>query len=146
VDITRPLSGEVKIEHCDAVIRSVEIQLVRIEVCCCFLFLLSSSSPFWCGVFFLSHLKLQTVGGAEIGFTKEATEVQNIQIADGDPPRGIPISIHMIFPRLFTCPSVASKSFKVEFAVNLVCLLSDGHLISENFPLQLVRRESSFMY
>ena len=99
-------------------------------------FVLASKRPFF----------LKTVGGAEIGFTKEATEVQNIQIADGDPPRGIPISIHMIFPRLFTCPSVASKSFKVEFAVNLVCLLSDGHLISENFPLQLVRRETSFMY
>ncbi len=76
----------------------------------------------------------------------QATEVQNIQIADGNPPRGIPISIHMIFPRLFTCPSVVAKSFKVEFAVNLVVLLDDGHLISENFPLQLVRRESSFMY
>lgn len=116
-DITRPLSGEVKIEHCDAVIRSVEVQLVRIE----------------------------TVG-ADHGFSKEATEVQNIQIADGNPPRGIPISIHMIFPRLFTCPSVATKSFKVEFAVNLVIMLEDGHLISENFPLQLIRRESSFMY
>jgi hypothetical protein len=52
---------------CDAVIRSVEIQLVRIE----------------------------TVG-QDSAFTKEATEVQNIQIADGDPPRGIPISIHMV--------------------------------------------------
>jgi len=116
-DITRPLSGEVKIERCDAPIRSVEIQLVRVE----------------------------TVG-QDAAFTKEATEVQNIQIADGDPPRGIPISIHMIFPRLFTCPSLATKAFKVEFAVNLVIMLEDGHLISENFPLQLVRRESSFMY
>ena len=116
-DITRPLSGSVKIEQCDAVIRSVEIQLVRIE----------------------------TVG-QESGFSKEATEVQNIQIADGNPPRDVPISIHMIFPRLFTCPSVATKTFKVEFAVNLVVLLEDGHLISENFPLQLVRKESSFMY
>lgn len=78
--------------------------------------------------------------------SKEATEVQNIQIADGDPPHGIPISIHMIFPRLFTCPSLAAKSFKVEFAVNLIVILEDGHLISENFPLQLIRKESSFMY
>jgi hypothetical protein len=116
-DITRPLSGEVKIAKCDATIRSVEIQLVRIE----------------------------TVG-QDSGFSKEATEVQNIQIADGDPPRGIPISVHMIFPRLFTCPSVVAKTFKVEFAVNLVVLLQDGHLISENFPLQLVRKEASFMY
>ncbi len=84
--------------------------------------------------------------GQDSAFTKEATEVQNIQIADGDPPRGIPISIHMIFPRLFTCPSVATKTFKAEFAVNLVIMLEDGHLISENFPLQLVRRETSFMY
>lgn len=74
-----------KIESCDAAIKSVELQLLRIE----------------------------TVG-TDGGFTKEATEVQNIQIADGDPPRGIPISIHMIFPRLFTCPSVAAKTFKGE--------------------------------
>ena len=29
--------------------------------------------------------------------------------------------------------------FKVEFEVNLVILFSDGHLLTENFPLKLIR-------
>lgn len=45
----------------------------------------------------------------------------------------------MIFPRLFTAPTVAAKTFKIEFEINLVVLLSDGHLITENFPIKLVR-------
>ena len=45
----------------------------------------------------------------------------------------------MVFPRLFTCPTIASRTFKIEFEVNLVVLLSDGHLIKENFPLLLYR-------
>lgn len=49
------------------------------------------------------------------------------------------IPIYMIFPRLFTCPTVASSNFKVEFEINVVVLLQDGHLITENFPIKLVR-------
>jgi len=116
-DISRPLAGEIIIEECDAPIRSIEVQLVRVETC-----------------------------GSNDGFAKEATEVQNIQVAEGDPPRNVPVSIHMIFPRLFTCPSIATKTFKVEFAVNLVVMLEDGHLISENFPIKLIRKADSFDY
>ena len=42
-----------------------------------------------------------------------ATEIQNIQIADGDVCRGLPIPIFMIFPRLFTCPTLSTSNFKV---------------------------------
>ena len=42
-----------------------------------------------------------------------ATEIQNIQIADGDVCRGLPIPIFMIFPRLFTCPTLTTNNFKV---------------------------------
>ena len=45
----------------------------------------------------------------------------------------------MIFPRLFTCPSMAAKTFKVEFEVNLVVMFVDGHLLSQNLPIELVR-------
>ena len=45
----------------------------------------------------------------------------------------------MVFPRLFTCPTMATRTFKVEFEVNLVVMLTDGHLITENFPIKLVR-------
>ncbi len=69
----------------------------------------------------------------------KATEIQNIQIADGDVCRGVPIPIFMVFPRVFTCQTLATRTFKVEFEINLVVMLSDGHLITENFPIRLVR-------
>ncbi|XP_060588830.1 vacuolar protein sorting-associated protein 26C-like, partial [Ruditapes philippinarum] len=89
--ISKPLTGEIVIESCETGIKSIEIQLVRVETCGC----------------------------AE-GFAKDATEIQNIQIADGDVMRGIHIPIFMIFPRLFTCPTLTTNNFKVEFEVNVV--------------------------
>jgi len=42
-----------------------------------------------------------------------ATEIQNIQVADGDVCRKLLIPIYMIFPRLFTCPTLATSNFKI---------------------------------
>lgn len=42
-----------------------------------------------------------------------ATEIQNIQIGDGDVPRDVKIPIYMIFPRLFSCPTLATSNFKI---------------------------------
>eukprot|EP00164_Ancoracysta_twista_P016024 GFYU01026717.1.p1 GENE.GFYU01026717.1~~GFYU01026717.1.p1 ORF type:complete len:299 (-),score=51.96 GFYU01026717.1:217-1113(-) len=108
--IVSPLTGEIIVEECGATIKSIELQLVRVETC-----------------------------GSSEGLAREATEIQNIQIADGDICRNVVIPIHMVFPRLFTCPSLATRNFKIEFEVNLVILLQDGHLITENFPIKLYR-------
>lgn len=109
-EITTPFTGVISVAKSDAHIRSIEVQLVRVE----------------------------TISSNE-GNAKEATEIQNIQLADGDVCRGMEIPIHMIFPRLFTCPTLRSRSFKVEFEVNLVILLEDGYQITENFPIKLYR-------
>lgn len=77
--------------------------------------------------------------GCADGFAKESTEIQNIQIAEGDIQRNLTVPLFMVFPRLFTCPTLASKTFRVEFEINLVVMLGDGHLITENFPIKLVR-------
>ncbi|CAG0900444.1 unnamed protein product [Darwinula stevensoni] len=108
--ITKPFTGELVIEECDMPIKSVELQLVRVETCGC----------------------------AE-GYAKDATEVQNIQIGEGDVMRGLPFPIHMVFPRLFTCPTLVTANFKVEFEVNIVVIFNDDHLITENFPIKLTR-------
>lgn len=108
--VDQPLTGVVVVKRSDVPIKSIELQLVRVETCGC----------------------------AE-GFAKEATEIQNIQIAEGDVCRGLEIPIHMIFPRLFTCPSIATRTFKIEFECYLVLMLEGGALIRENFPLVLVR-------
>ncbi|XP_033758853.1 LOW QUALITY PROTEIN: vacuolar protein sorting-associated protein 26C-like [Pecten maximus] len=108
--ITTPLKGELMVDSCESQIKSIEIQLVRVETCGC----------------------------AE-GYAKDATEIQNIQIADGDVCRGIAIPIHMVFPRLFTCPTLSTNNFKVEFEINIVIVFHDDHLVTENFPIKLTR-------
>ncbi|XP_061755050.1 vacuolar protein sorting-associated protein 26C-like [Nerophis ophidion] len=108
--ISQPLTGEVEVESSDIPIKSIELQLVRVETCGC----------------------------AE-GYARDATEIQNIQIAEGDVRPALPIPIYMVFPRLFTCPTLETTNFKVEFEVNIVIVLHDDHLITENFPLKLCR-------
>ncbi|GBN73674.1 Down syndrome critical region protein 3, partial [Araneus ventricosus] len=83
-NIMQPFTGELCIEKCDAPIRSVELQLVRVETC-----------------------------GCSEGYSRDATEIQNIQIGEGDVCRNILIPIHMIFPRLFTCPTLKTNNFKI---------------------------------
>ncbi|XP_008766805.1 vacuolar protein sorting-associated protein 26C isoform X2 [Mus caroli] len=109
-NVKEPLTGELVVEHSDAAIRSIELQLVRVETCGC----------------------------AE-GYARDATEIQNIQIADGDICRNLSVPLYMVFPRLFTCPTLETTNFKVEFEVNVVVLLHADHLITENFPLKLCR-------
>jgi hypothetical protein len=117
-DITKPFTGHLTVEKSEAVIRSLELQLVRVE----------------------------SVIYAE-GESREATEIQNIQLADGDVCCGLEIPIHMVFPRIFTCPSTLATSFKVrvylrcaalrdsglrqvEFEVNLVIIFEGGYLVT----------------
>ena len=108
--LSDPLKGELTLDFCDAPVRSMELQLVRSEAC-----------------------------GRQDALTVQATEVQNIQIAHGDVPRGLGIPIHMVFPRLFTCPSVSAAHFQLDFSINVVLIFEDNHLVSENFPLKLKR-------
>ncbi|KAF8792438.1 Vacuolar protein sorting-associated protein like [Argiope bruennichi] len=109
-NIMQPFTGELCIEKCDAPIRSVELQLVRVETC-----------------------------GCSEGYSRDATEIQNIQIGEGDVCRNILIPIHMIFPRLFTCPTLKTNNFKIEFEVNVVVVFEDEHIITENFPIEIIR-------
>lgn len=109
-NIAKPLKGKIILVKCAVPVKSIELQLVRVETCGC----------------------------AE-GYAKEATEIQNIQIGDGDVPHNIPIPIYMVFPRLFTCPTLITTNFKLEFEINLVIVFHDDHLITNNFPIILVR-------
>ena len=108
--IGEPFTGELIIEHCEQLIKSIELQLVRIETCGC----------------------------AE-GYACEITEIQNIQIGDGDIARNVPLAIYMIFPRLFACPTLITNNFKIEFEVKIVVILADNHIITENIPIKIIR-------
>jgi hypothetical protein len=109
-NVDEPFTGHITIKRCAVEIKSIELQLVRVESC--------------------TYME---------GEAREATEIQNIQIADGNVVRDLAISIYMIFPRLFTCATSKSKAFKVEFEVNLIVLFADNHMVTENFPIVLYR-------
>ena len=85
-------------------------------------------------------MRVESVTHPESGNTvREATEIQNIQIGDGDVCRGLVVPIYMIFPRLFSCPTMKTDGFCIEFEVNLIVVFADGYMVTENFPLTLFR-------
>ena len=49
------------------------------------------------------------------------------------------VPMYMVFPRLFSCPTVISTMFKIEFEVNLVVVFGDGYMVTENFPITIIR-------
>uniref|UniRef100_A0A1Q3FCX9 Vacuolar protein sorting-associated protein 26C n=1 Tax=Culex tarsalis TaxID=7177 RepID=A0A1Q3FCX9_CULTA len=108
--VTQPFTGSLTVHHTEVPIKSIEMQLVRVETCGC----------------------------AE-GFARDATEIQNIQIAEGNVCPKIAVPIYMTFPRLFTCPTLITKNFKVEFEINLVVIFGDDYLVTENFQIMLNR-------
>lgn len=143
-----PFTGDILVEQCDAIIRSIELQLVRVETCGC------AEGYAKDGMCVRSTYSRVLI----IMLLYLATEIQNIQIGDGDISRNVPIPIYMIFPRLFTCPTLITTNFKIgkhevyssrqiniilssnlEFEVNVVVIFEDNHLITENFPIKLVR-------
>ncbi|CAG9133026.1 unnamed protein product [Plutella xylostella] len=108
--LDKPITGKIRVDSCSARIKSLELQLVRVE----------------------------TVGGAE-GYSRDATEIQNIQVGCGDTRRARDLPLHLVLPRLFTCPTTTTVYFKIEFELNIAVIFEDDHLVTENFPILLLR-------
>ena len=108
--INQPFTGEVSVVAADVPIRSLELQLVRVETV--------------------------ILDGRQF---REATEIQNIQIGEGNICRDLVMPMYMVFPRLFACPTKATAAFKIEFEVNWVVVFGEGYMITENFPIILSR-------
>ncbi|XP_060806210.1 vacuolar protein sorting-associated protein 26C isoform X1 [Amyelois transitella] len=108
--LDKPITGKIRVEECSVPIKSIELQLVRVETCGC----------------------------AE-GYSRDATEIQNIQAGDGDVCRGRDVPLHMVLPRLFTCPTTTTLNFKIEFELNIAVIFEDDYLVTENFPILLLR-------
>ena len=107
-----PCTGELTIESTCVPIRSIELQLCRCETL--------------------------VTGGVDT--TKETTEVQNIQICDGNVCADMMIPIYCVLPRMYTCPTMTTNpDFKLEFEMNVVILFTDGFVITESYPLILCR-------
>jgi len=108
--INRPFTGEVNINASVASIRSLELQLARIES-------VSSAAK----------------------FQQEASEVMRIQIGEGNLCRDMLVPIYMVFPRLHSCPTLKTNLFMIEFEINLIVIFDDGHVVTENFPISITR-------
>lgn len=102
--------GEITVDQCGMAIRSIDLQLMRVETC-----------------------------GGDHSFSKESSEIQSIQVADGDVARNLSIPLYMIFPRLFSCPTLETSQFKIEFEVNVIIVFENDYLISDTVPVKLLR-------
>ncbi|KAJ3452179.1 vacuolar protein sorting-associated protein 26c [Anaeramoeba flamelloides] len=109
--VNKAFTGVIKVEQCTKFVRSIELQLLRIETC----------------------------GSKEIGLVTETTEIQNLQIADGNILNNLEIPMYIIFPRLFCCPTVITELYRIEFELNILIHFENRSLVCENFPIQLVR-------
>jgi len=56
-----------------------------------------------------------------------ATEVQNIQVADGNVISDLEIPLYMLFPKIYSCPTFVHHKFKIEFHVNLIVIFHNGY-------------------
>lgn len=70
------------IKECESDIRTIDLQLIRVE-------------------------KVEN----KVGKISEATEIQLIQIVEGNATRGIEIPFNMIFPKYFSCPNVQFREY-----------------------------------
>ncbi|GMH90097.1 hypothetical protein TL16_g11664 [Triparma laevis f. inornata] len=121
--INLPIMGEVVINSSENVIECIDLQLVRVE---------SVSKA-------LGGSSSDVSKGGEMA--KEATEIESLQIAIGDDVRGLTIPIYMVLPRVYTCPSLKTATFQVEFELNLQVVFEDGYMVTENFPISLHRTQ-----
>ncbi len=107
-----PLTGQLVLEESVRPVASVELQLVRVE---------STLSS---------------------GGRTESSEVQSIQVVDGDVVRGLEIPLHMHLPKHFVCASVElteNKTFAVGFELNVIVMFRDNRVVVENISLTLHR-------
>lgn len=123
--LSDPVSGELTVEASAIPISSIELHLLRVES-------------------ILLGEKIVT----------EKSVVQTTQIADGDVCHNMTLPIHVILPRLLTCPTVLAGPFSIEFKVVVVITFQSEvaklhsksdpttprqWLAMETLPLELVR-------
>jgi len=101
-----PFDGHLILKESEIMIKSIEIQLVRVE----------------------------TFEGKT-----NATEIQNIQVADGNVLANLEIPLYMLFPNSYSCATYIHAEFKIEFHVNMIVIFHNGYQLTENFPIRIYR-------
>ena len=109
--LDKPFNGFCNIKECSTQIKSLELQFLRNE-----------------RIFY-----------SDFEGTSEVSEIQNLQIGDGDVVRNLEIPVFMTFPRGFCCASLETKDVAISFEMNLIIVLVNGVVIMENYPVNLWR-------
>jgi hypothetical protein len=110
-DLNQPFNGYIIVKESEINIKSIELQFIRNEV-------------------------VNLPNGESIN---EVSEIQNLQIGDGDVNKDVEIPLFQLFPRYFTCASVENKITKLAFEMNIIVVLVNGFVITENFPINTWR-------
>lgn len=113
-DIGKELNGWLKVIRCDIGIKSIELQFVRNE-------------------------KLTLCKNNNNQTFTELSEIQNLQIGDGEVLLDNEISLNMLFPRHFCCANLETNEVKLYFDINIILVLENGYVITENVPLNCYR-------
>jgi hypothetical protein len=109
--VDKPFNGFCNIKECSTTIKSIELQFLRNE----------------------------KITSKEFEGISEVSEIQNLQIGDGDVVRNLEIPVFMTFPRGFCCANLETKDVTISFEMNLIIVLVNGVVIMENYPVNLWR-------
>lgn len=75
----------------------------------------------------IKSIEIQLVRAETFENKTNATEVQNIQVADGNVVSGLEVPLYMLFPKIYSCPTFVHAFFKIEFQVNLIVIFQNGY-------------------
>lgn len=109
--VDKPFNGFCNIKKCSTQIKSIELQFLRNE----------------------------KIHSKDFEGMSEVSEIQNLQIGDGDVIRDLEIPVFMTFPRGFCCANLDTKDVSISFEMNLIIVLVNGVVIMENYPVNLWR-------
>ncbi|KAH7823783.1 Down syndrome critical region protein 3-like protein A (DSCR3A) [Monocercomonoides exilis] len=84
----------------------------------------------------LRLVRLETVSSCS---KFEVTEIETLQIADGDVEPNLSLPLHMIFPKLLTCINMKNELCCIDFEVHVIITFADLSVVSESIPLLFYR-------
>ena len=101
------LSFTVCIVRTSKAVKSIEIQLIRIE----------------------------DIPTEEFKQASEVQNIQVATVGSG--LVGLYVPLFMVLPRYFSCPSKNTSAFGINFEANISVIFTDNHIVSENIPILL---------
>ncbi|KAJ6236134.1 vacuolar protein sorting-associated protein 26c [Anaeramoeba flamelloides] len=109
--IGEPFTGHLQVISSTKKIQSIDLELIRQETC----------------------------GMQNIGFLKEESVIQTVQLVNGNVSGNVKIPIYMLFPKLFTCPTFKTLNYKISFKINIVIHFVNDIAVREHFQIEMIR-------